>query len=120
MTTQDLRLRVKAERKRRRLTQREVAEEVGLSLRAYQMFETGRSTPQPDNMTAILAFMELDGDGNDLSAEDGECPTCGRELWPDLVQTFLDTMGAYLMSLSESDRKRAVHVVTGQIFKRHH
>lgn len=109
MSNDDLPARVRAERKRRRLTQEEVADLAGVSLRAYQMFETRKSVPQAENLRSILAALEIDpGD---------ETARATRSGWPADVQVFLDVMGAFLSALSEEDRLATIHSVTRQIFE---
>lgn len=109
MSNDDMPGRVRAERKRRRLTQEEVADAAGVSLRSYQMFETRRSVPQAENLRSILAALEIEpGD---------ETARTTRAGWPPDVQVFLDVMGAYLVTLSDEDRLTTIHNVTRQIFE---
>jgi transcriptional regulator with XRE-family HTH domain len=109
MSNDDLPGRVRAERKRRRLTQEEVAKRAGVSPRAYQMFETRKSVPQAENLRAILAALDIDpGD---------ETARATRSSWPRDVQVFLDVMGVYLVTLSDEERMATIHDVTRQIFE---
>lgn len=122
MSGNELRHRVRAERKSRHWNQTEVAKRAGMSLRAYQMFESGDSSPQPSNLAAILKAVDLkgveDSPADGVLTDDGRCATCERPLWPRDVQVFLDTMGAYITSLDEADRLRTIQDLVRQIFKR--
>lgn len=109
MSTKELAERVRDERKRRKWTQQEMAERASLSLRAYQMFELGQSTPQPGNLRAILAAVDINQNGDNSKA---------APVWPPEVQVFLDVLGAYVMSLPEEDRLKTIHDLTRQIFER--
>lgn len=102
---------VRAERRRRKLTQREVALQAGIGLRTYGQFELGQTTPQPENMKAILRAVGLDeqGDERDPGKET-------RDAWPLHVQVFLDTMGAFLMTMREPERLDFIHQETRRIF----
>lgn len=55
--------RVKAERKRRRWSQAEVAQKAGVAERTYQSFENGETKPQSGTLSAILAALELEASG---------------------------------------------------------
>lgn len=105
----EIREAVRARRKNLGKTQGEVAEAAGISLRAYQAFESGETTPQPANMTAILQAVSMDTGGAEIAAET-------RAQWPTDVQVFLDMIGAYLASLDEDARLVAMRGIGGQIF----
>ena len=107
----DIHDRVRDERKRRGLTQKQFAERVGMSTRAYQDFETGHRDPQSPNLRRILAEAGLTLDGED--AVTGE-----QVAWPRDIAVFLDMLGAYLLTLDEDRRLRVIHDVTRQIFER--
>jgi transcriptional regulator with XRE-family HTH domain len=113
MSTDELRTRARTERRRRHLTQEQVAASVGMSARAYQMFEGGQTNPQPANLQAIVTFLGLE---NPPSNGDGERPELG---WPADVQVFLDMMGAYLVAMPRAQRLALIHDVTRQIFVAH-
>jgi transcriptional regulator with XRE-family HTH domain len=107
----DLAGRARRERRRQGLTQEQVAERAGVSLRAYQMFETRKSVPQSENLRAILGVL-------DIAAEGDATAQTTRSGWPLDVQVFLDVMGAYLVTLSEEVRLSVIHGLTRQIFDR--
>ncbi|HET7387341.1 MAG TPA: helix-turn-helix transcriptional regulator [Nocardioidaceae bacterium] len=106
----DLPERAFKRRKDRKLTQEQVASGAGVSLRAYQGFESGKSSPQGGNLRAILAFLDIDPDGDDDAATT-------RTTWPADVQVFLDVMGAYLATFPDVERLDAIHNLTAQIFR---
>lgn len=91
-----LHLQARRVRKERKWTQQDVAERAGVSLRTYQLFENGQSRPQPANLRAIL-------DALDLEAEGSEEPR-----WEPDVQAYLDTIGYYMESLSDKERRRFI------------
>lgn len=108
MQHEDFPARVRGERKARGWTQSQMAEAVGMSLRAYQGFETRKNVPQPENLRRISEVA-----GIDLNGEEGT-----QETWDPEVQAFLDMMGAYLTYGVAEDRRRAViHDLTRQIFQ---
>jgi transcriptional regulator with XRE-family HTH domain len=108
---EDYAARVRAERKKRKWTQQELADRAGMSLRALQNFEGRKATPQPENLRAVLAAVDLDPEGADVAAET-------RAEWPADVQAFLDMMGAYLVyAVPEESRRVVIHDLTRQIFQ---
>jgi transcriptional regulator with XRE-family HTH domain len=113
MSTDELRTRARTERRRRHLTQEQVAASVGMSARAYQMFEGGQTKPQPANLQAIVTYLYLE---NPPSNGDGERPEL---VWPADVQVFLDMLGAYLVAMTPAQRLAVIHDVTRQIFVAH-
>lgn len=121
MTQADVRARARSERKRRGLTQEQIAREVGMGTRAYQMFEAGHTTPQPANMQAIVAYLGLEEATATSSAgntSNGNGPRVEAD-WPPDVQVFLDMLGAYLLAMPEASRLETIHDVTRQIFSAH-
>ncbi|HET7386113.1 MAG TPA: helix-turn-helix transcriptional regulator [Nocardioidaceae bacterium] len=106
----DLPARVKAERKSRRWTQKELAKKAGMSVRAYQMFENRQSTPQGDNLRAILRAVDMD-DSAEAAAE------ATREEWPRDIRVFLDMMGAFLATMTEEERVQFMRSETRKIFE---
>lgn len=51
--------RIKNLRKSRRIYQREVAETLGLTTRAYQFYESGRSEPNIKTLIAIADYYQV-------------------------------------------------------------
>lgn len=105
----DFPARVHKERKARGWTQAQLAERADVSLRTVQNVEGRKTTPQPANLRAILAALDIDLDGDEVAAET-------RATWPPEVQVFLDMLGAYLMAMPERTRLEAIHDITRQIF----
>lgn len=113
MSIQDWPARIRAERKKRKWTQQQLADKAGMSLRAVQTFEGRKATPQPENLRAMRAALDLDGD-------DAEVSTTGHPEWPTDIDTFLNMMGAYLLyAVPEDQRTEAIHDITRQIFQSH-
>lgn len=106
---EDLQGRVRTERKNRGWTQTEMAEKVGMSLRAYQMFETRKSMPQGQNLRTILRTLDMNFEGDEIAA-------VTRSEWPLHIQVFLDAMGAYLDTMTEDQQLEVIHDLTRQIF----
>lgn len=97
---------IEALRIERGLSQQEVAEAVGMSLRAYSDFANAKLKRglQPKNRRALRAFFGID----DPQAA-GE-PT--RESWPVDIRVWLDFVGAFLATMTESEREEFMHEQT--------
>jgi transcriptional regulator with XRE-family HTH domain len=93
------------------MTQREVAEQAGVSLRAYQMFENGQATPQQKNLEAILRVFPVEVE--DLDLEHAREHTI--EGWPPDVKVFGDFAQGILATMPEPDRAEAIHELTLQL-----
>jgi len=105
----ELRERVRRERKRLGLTQKQLAERAGMSERAYQDFEAGRRQPQSPNLRAILREVGV--------TLDGEIIATGEQVaWPREIAVFLDMLGAYLLTMGEDRRLNVIHDLTRQVF----
>lgn len=93
--------RVTAARRRRKLTQQELAAEAGVSLGTISGLERGETLPQRANRAVIARAL-----GEDVFGE-----AKGDELrytWPNDVQVFADTLGQYLSQLEPKDRATLV------------
>ena len=99
--------RIRQQRKERRMSQEELAEASGVSLRAVQNAESGKNTPQEGNLLAMLEVL-------DMAPDDQQT----RESWPTDIQVFLDVMGAYLSTLPEAARLELFRTFTLQIVGR--
>lgn len=84
---------IRQQRKARGMSQEDLAEASGVSLRAVQNAELGKNTPQEGNLLAMLEVL-----GMAPSAE------ATRKSWPRDIQVFLDVMGAYLSTVPEDSR----------------
>lgn len=104
-------VRYRDQRKRLKLTQRQVAERAGIGLRTYQLFEKGETTPQPANMAAIAAAL-----GIDLAPELRVAPPTNGDApdieWPADIDAFVSMMGAFLITLDEDKRRAFIHDLT--------
>lgn len=114
----DLAGRVRAIRKGRKWTQKQMAVEAGMSVRAYQNFETRKGEAQPENLRGILRAAGLDAE--QPVSEDEQVAAETRASWPPVVAVFLDMLGAYLNSLPEGERLEAIHDLTRQVFIQRH
>ena len=106
MSHDDLVARVRAERKKRRWTQAQLAEKIGVSLRTIQGFETRKSAMQPENLREVCVVLGIDPDSPDRDTQ-----------WRKSTQVFLDVMGAYLDSLPEEAAVQVAHHLARQIFE---
>jgi transcriptional regulator with XRE-family HTH domain len=103
---------VKAARKRKGWTQKDLADAAGIYFGTVSNFELGKTEPQPHHMRAMLHALDLEGEaGDDVAAE-------SRSEWDPDVKTFLDMMGLFLMALPEDDRREVMFSVTRQIVNR--
>lgn len=100
------------ERRRRGLTQQAVAQNAGVSHRAYQDFEGGKTKPQRDTLRKIAEAL-------DLQIEDADMAQMTREEWPRETQVFLNMLGAFLDTLTTEDRMAFIHEETRRIFNSH-
>lgn len=122
--------KARAERKRHKWTQEELARRSGASLRSISNFENERVTPQPANLRAILRALGMDEHladapvapmpetkAHDDPPELPDCPTCGKIQWPADIQPFLNMLGAWLITKPEHERERQIFSLTRQIFE---
>ena len=64
--------RLKALRKSRRIYQREAAGQIGVSVRAYQLYESGRSDPNIATLIALADYFDVSIDYL-VGRTDGKC-----------------------------------------------
>lgn len=117
-TRRDLATKIAAERKARKMTQREVAHAAGVSLGTVSNAELGKAVTQAANLRAILSVLDIvephDVDlqsvnGNGPAAPEDEpsslstCPKCRRVLWPMHYQLFFDSLGAHFDVLTDEE-----------------
>lgn len=114
MSNDELVTRARAERRQRGWTQRELADKANVSLRTIQMFESGKTAPQPANQRAILAALGLAPD------DVGEATAAAtRASWPDHIQVYLDVIGAYVSTFpTEEEQREYIYNDTRAIFAR--
>lgn len=83
-------------------TQDELAAHSGVPKRTIQEIENGRvKKPQRATDLKLRAALDIEGD-----------PVRERSEWPDDVATIVDIVGAYMMTLSPSERIRWVSEFT--------
>jgi transcriptional regulator with XRE-family HTH domain len=104
--------RVRAERRRRSMTQQDLATAADVSIRTIHNFERETSTPQAANLRKILHALAMEGAEGDDDADDT------REGWPDDLRTFTDIIAIYLMSLPAAERAAVQRDITRQIVSR--
>lgn len=98
---------IRRRRKGRKLTQRQLADEAGISLRTMVSIEKGEHSTQPGNAEAVMRVLGIDVDA-----------TMARASWPPDVQVFLDMMGAFLSTLPEQARLEVIGEITRSIYRR--
>ena len=108
----DLREKVRERRRERGWTQEDMANRAGISVRAYQNFETGHGRPQTANLQAILRAAELEADG--LGVEGAAT----REGWRPAIKVYLDTLGAYLETMTDEELDEYIVTSVREIFQR--
>lgn len=108
-TNEGLRSAVRDKRRALGLTQRQMAERAGVSVRAYQNFENGQGKPQAANLRSIVKAAGLNGSAEGLAE-------ITREEWPRDVKVFLDMLGAWLTTMADDDRLKVIHRMTRDIF----
>ena len=122
--------RVRAGRKVKHYTQKQLADVAGVSLGVVNNFERYKNYPQPSNLQALLRAVGLDTEvadnknGNGPTADEGdderleECPTCRRIVWPSDYELTFDILGAHMDTLSPADRIAFQRYVTRPALKR--
>lgn len=108
-TADDLVDRVRDARKERGWTQAKMAEQAGVSLRTYQNFENRVGSPQGGNLRAILRAVGIDATNEDTAE-------ATRESWPPDLRVILDTLGAYLATMTVEERADWAHSEIRRIF----
>lgn len=116
----ELRKRFIKARKELGLSQKQVAEQSGVSLRAISAFETGDSMPQRSNLEALLEVVPVPPAPEPVPLRLTAAPDDVTRAWPADVSVFLDVLGAYLVRFPEAERLRLIHDVTRQIFTQRH
>ena len=101
--------RVRVERRKRRWTQRELADRAEVHLGTVSNFERRKSDPQAAHLRAILRVLGIEAEAGDRRANRT------REEWPQDVKTFLDVMGIYLSAIPDAEREQVIYDITRQI-----
>jgi len=100
------------ERKRRKLTQRELGEMVGVSKNTIGNFETGKSYPQRSHINQIARVLGITLDENE------EPPPSTLDEWSPDVRVALRVIGLYLESYDEADRDERIREITRSVMAR--
>lgn len=105
---------VRDARRRKHLTQQELADEVGVNLGVIQKFELAKSRPQPANFRKILTALDLDIETTPVVAGDRRVVFVDEDQrqWPPDVAVVLDVIGMWLGSLPDEDRPEAERALT--------
>lgn len=102
--------RVQKVRADKGLTQREIAEALGLSLRGYQTYERGETDISTDLTEALLRTYRvsplwlISGEGNMYLSQGGACPEHAQEN-PVAYDNRLVALGTMLAQLPPEDRE---------------
>ena len=103
---------VRAARKRKGWTQKDLAEKADVYFGTISNFELGKTEPQPHHLRAILHALDLEGDAGDDQASET------RGEWDADVKTFVDMVGLFLMALPPDERRTVMFDMTRQIVNR--
>jgi transcriptional regulator with XRE-family HTH domain len=104
---QALGAQIRQHRRARKMTQQQLADAAGLSLRMIQDTEAGKHKPQPQNLVALRSALEIEGDAKQTEDD-----------FPPDVKTFLYVIGAFLSSMPERDRGEMIREITTHIVRR--
>lgn len=109
--------RVRDERKRRKLTLKELAAMAGVSENTVGNMERGTSFPQGANLTAILAILGITPVSDDVPPDD-QRPGIDSTWSPD-VRVALDVIGLYLEGFPPEEREAHIaNIVRGIMARR--
>ena len=101
-------------RTERKLSQREVAEAIGVSTNTVGNMERGQSWPQQAHLRALLGYLGIDLP--DPDEEEQPMTTEDEELdFPPDVRTALDTWGLHLERYEPEERARRIRAITRAI-----
>lgn len=105
---------VRAARRRKNWTQQELADAVGVNLGVINKLERGVSRPQPANLRAILAALDLDVETGPVDSGDRRVVFVDEDArdWPADVAVVLDVIGMWLTSIPEENRPEAERALT--------
>lgn len=101
-----LHVRFRDERKRQKLTQREVSTKANIGLRTYQNFETSGKALQPNNLEAVGWALGLNVDGTSRALHVVPSDQEDREPTPADVQIFVDMVVGMLLAWPGDDNDR--------------
>lgn len=107
--TQSLAGEIRDARKKQGLTQQQLADQSGVSLRMIQDAEGGKRRPQPANLAAIRRVLVLDATAEDTRAS-----------WDGYTTAVLDIIGATLATFEPEERRQLVFELTNFVFEKRH
>jgi transcriptional regulator with XRE-family HTH domain len=96
---QGLAHQIRQERKRRKWTQKELADAANVSLGTVQNAEAGKSVPQPSNRVAILGVLGITEEGTRAAPRDG---------WAPEVRVALNIVGLWLEQVEGEEREERI------------
>lgn len=99
------------ERKRQKLTQKQLAEAASLPLSTVQNIERGVSVPQAATLTAAMNALGLDPSAPLVTTETAPTASMPDAGWSPDVAVVLDVVGLCLESLSGSARERCIRQI---------
>lgn len=116
-TQQSIAAQVRAERKRRKLNQKELAEMVGIAPNTVGGLERGITFPQRPHLRAILSALDLTHLLDDTTDSEVR-PLIDDGGWSPDVKVALNMIGLYLEGLTEVERDRRIRDITLSIINR--
>lgn len=103
---------VRKARKHKGWGQQELAERAQVSLGVVSNLERGKTKPQPGNLRAIMAALDVDG-YEQQRAELEELVHYPRD-----IEVVRDVIGMYLLSIPDEQRAAEVFEITREVFNR--
>lgn len=97
---------VREERRRRRLTLKELAAMAGVSTNTIGNMERGTSFPQRSHLVTICGLLGISlDDGDPMSDDEHQQPAVEDAGWSPDVRVALNVIGLYLESFRPGDRE---------------
>jgi transcriptional regulator with XRE-family HTH domain len=109
---------VHAERKRRRLSQKELAGMAGVSTNTIGNMERGTSFPQRSHLVTICGLLGISLDEGHPMGDEDERPIVEDGGWSPDVRVALNVIGLYLESFSPTDREEHIATIVRAIMAR--
>lgn len=109
---------VREERKRRRLTLKELAGMAGVSVNTVGNMERGKSFPQHAHLATICGLLGISLDEGDAVTEEESQPIVEDGGWSPDVRVALNVIGLYLESFPPADREEHISTIVRAIMAR--